>query len=252
MDIRHENPLVPVQNVIVELRQYALHPEQREVLINLFDREFIESQEAVGIEVIGQFRDLENPDAFVWLRGFPDMEVRIRSLAAFYGGPVWSAYRDAANATMIDSDDVLLLRPARPGAAFSLENLERPPREATEISAGIVVATICEMDASADTDFLNFFDSDVAPSLTEAGASILAQFVTEKSVNTFPRLPIREGENVFVWFSGFPNRAAYERHVTDLSRSQRWNREVARALEGRVRTQKVLKLSPTARSRLRV
>ena len=33
---------------IVELRQYTLHPGQRDTLIDLFDREFVESQEAPG------------------------------------------------------------------------------------------------------------------------------------------------------------------------------------------------------------
>ena len=75
-------------------------------LIELFEREFVESQEALGMEILGTFRDAGNPDRFVWLRGFPDMERRARSLAAFYGGPVWKAHREAANATMIDSDNV--------------------------------------------------------------------------------------------------------------------------------------------------
>src|SRR5437870_12322186 len=35
---------------IVELRQYTLHPGQRGVLIDLFDREFVESQEALGMK----------------------------------------------------------------------------------------------------------------------------------------------------------------------------------------------------------
>ena len=39
--------------------------------------------------VIGQFRDLDNPDSFVWLRGFADMEARKRALTGFYSGPVW-------------------------------------------------------------------------------------------------------------------------------------------------------------------
>jgi hypothetical protein len=47
---------------IVELRQYALHPGQRDTLIDLFDREFVESQEALGARIIGQFRDLDHPD----------------------------------------------------------------------------------------------------------------------------------------------------------------------------------------------
>ena len=50
---------------IIELRQYALHPGQREALITLFDREFVESQEVAGIRVIGQFRDLDDRNRFV-------------------------------------------------------------------------------------------------------------------------------------------------------------------------------------------
>src|SRR3546814_14914788 len=52
---------------VVELRQYTLHPGQRDVLIELFEREFIESQEATGIRVIvrvqisGSFRAARIP-----------------------------------------------------------------------------------------------------------------------------------------------------------------------------------------------
>jgi NIPSNAP len=95
---------------IVELRQYTLHPGKRDVLIELFDRELVESQEALGMTVLGQFRDVDDPDRFVWLRGFRDMTNRAEGLSAFYGGPVWQRHREAANATMIDSDNVLLLR----------------------------------------------------------------------------------------------------------------------------------------------
>jgi len=73
---------------IVELRQYTLHPGKRDVLIDLFDREFVESQEALGMKVIGQFRNLDNPNRFVWLRGFQDMPSRAQALKDFYGGPV--------------------------------------------------------------------------------------------------------------------------------------------------------------------
>src|SRR6185436_19195944 len=46
---------------VVELRQYTLHPGMRDVLIDLFDREFVETQEALGMTVLGQFRDLDDP-----------------------------------------------------------------------------------------------------------------------------------------------------------------------------------------------
>jgi NIPSNAP len=62
---------------VVELRQYTLRPGQREVLVELFDRELVASQEAVGMRIIGQFRDLDRPDRFGWLRGFADMDSRL-------------------------------------------------------------------------------------------------------------------------------------------------------------------------------
>ncbi len=120
---------------IVELRQYTLHPGQRDVLIDLFDREFVESQEALGMKIIGQFWDLGNPNRFVWLRGFRDMPSRAQALKDFYGGPVGKAHREAANATMIDSDNVLLLHPATATSGFSLGSKTRPQRVRTTSEA---------------------------------------------------------------------------------------------------------------------
>ncbi len=71
-----------------------------------------------GADVIGiVFRDLDDPDRFVWIRGFRDMTVRRQALESFYGGPVWHTYGPAANATMIDSGNVQLLRLASPDRA---------------------------------------------------------------------------------------------------------------------------------------
>jgi hypothetical protein len=76
-----------------------------------------------------------------------------------------------------------------------------------------------------------------------------AYFVTESSPNTFPKLPVREGEHVFVWFMRFADQASYERHRAALARSKAWRSnvepELARRLKG---ASEVLKLSPTARS----
>jgi len=91
-----ENPDAPPPQTccpIIELRQYTLHPGKRDVLIDLFDREFVESQEALGMKIIGQFRDLDNSNRFVWLRGFQDMPSRAQALKDFYSGPVWKAHR---------------------------------------------------------------------------------------------------------------------------------------------------------------
>ncbi len=224
----------------------------RDVLIDLFDREFIEPQEALGIKIIGQFRDLDNPDRFVWLRGFRDMATRAQALQDFYGGPIWKAHREGANATMIDSDNVLLLRPAGVESGFSLDKSKRPTRGADEVPKVIVIATICYFDAPAGTDFIDFFEGTIKPALAENGGSLLAYFVTENSKNTFPALPVREGENVFVWFSRFQNHAAYENHLAALGRSKKWSDDISKALARHLKkSAEVLRLSPTARSQLR-
>ncbi len=157
---------------IVELRQYTLHPGKRHVLIDLFDREFIEPQEALGMKIIGQFRDVDNRNRFVWLRGFRDMASRAQALQNFYGGPVWKAHREAANATMVDSDNVLLLRPASPASGFSLENKERSRTGSNEVRKELIVATIYYFDAPLSTGFVEFFEQTLKPAVTDTGASI--------------------------------------------------------------------------------
>jgi hypothetical protein len=236
---------------VVELRQYTLRPGKRDFLIDLFDREFIESQEILGMYVIGQFRDLDNPNRFVWLRGFRNMSERTEGLTAFYTGPVWKAHREAANSTMIDSDNVLLLRPARPTSGFLLGN-HRPPHGANEVSEGLIVATIYYLDATAGDDFVDFFERSLKPVLEDTGAPILGYFVTERSANTFRALPVREGEHVFVCFSCFGDEAAYEDHLAALLRSQHWLTEVSQELTRQLKKiPEVLRLTPTARSQLR-
>ena len=191
---------------VVELRQYMLHPGRRDALIDLFEREFVESQEAVGMTLIGQFRDLDDPDRFVWLRRFPDMEARRRSLEAFYLGPVWQAHRAVANATMIDSDDVLLLRPLEPGSPFTPG--ERGPVGATGPGPGRVVGGVHALGSAgiASPEGLQ----GAVRRLREAGATSVLTLITETAENTFPRLPVREGESVLVWLAAFPDAQSAE------------------------------------------
>jgi hypothetical protein len=232
---------------VVELRQYTLHAGTRDTFLELFDREFVESQEVLGSWVIGQFRDLDDPDRVVWLRGFRDMPARAEALTAFYGGPVWQTHREAANATIVDSDNVLLLRPANGG---SLALGARPESGTGAMARGIVVATICCFDAPVDNDFLAFFEHEISPVLLETGACVLGTLVTEPSANNF-RLPVREGEQVFVWFAGFPDLAAYEQHVAALADSANWRGRIAGELRRRVMAPpEILRLRPTMRSRL--
>jgi hypothetical protein len=160
------------------------------------------------MKVIGQFRDIDDQDRFVWLRGFRDMASRAEGLKAFYGGPVWQEHREAANATMIDSDNVLLLRPARPASGFSAGTHARPSCGTSGHGTGLVIATVYSLDAPAENDFIDQFSRELTPAFIDAGATVLAFLVTEESPNNFPTLPVRENEHVFVWFAGFADATA--------------------------------------------
>ena len=179
------------------------------------------------------------------------MPSRAQALKDFYGGPVWKAHREAANATMIDSDNVLLLHPATPTSGFSLGNKERAKPGSNETRNELIVATIYHFDAPVDSGFVQFFDKTVKPAVTGSGAAVLAYFVTEHSENTFPALQVREGENVFVWFARFDDPAAYERHIPALTQFPRWRDEISQELARRLKQQpEILKLSATQRSLL--
>lgn len=227
---------------VVELRQYTLRPGRREVLVELFDRELVEPQEALGMRVVGQFRDLDRPDRFVWLRGFADMDSRHEGLTAFYGGPSWKAHATAANATMVDSDDVLLLRPAAEDAAF-------PRSTGAHAGSAVITATVHPVrDTAAEEDLLEFLHAEVDPTLLAAGRRPLAELRTEPAQNTFPALPVREGEHVVVRFARYPTAAAYEsyrRHVA--ADSAPWRDDLLARLTG---PPQALRLQPTPGSRL--
>jgi NIPSNAP len=228
---------------VFELRQYTLRPGQRERLVELFEREFVESQEALGIGLPGQFRDLDDADRFVWLRSFADMEARAAALAAFYDGPVWRAHREAANATMLDSDDVLLLRPTH---GFAPDGQARPAAGARP-PAGLLTATVCALPPGDAAALARNFDTQVRPALERLGTPVLAQFLTEPACNTFPRLPVREGECVFVWFAAFGDAAAQARHQALTAADPAVSAWIHR-LDA---VPEILRLAPTPRSLLR-
>jgi hypothetical protein len=233
---------------VVELRQYTLHAGTRERLIQLFESEFIKSQEVLGIRVVGPFCDLEDPNRFVWMRGFPDMKERNRMLAAFYDGPVWLAHRDIANATMIDSDNVLLLRPVSPQPPMTVgRGLDGPALQRD----ALVVANIHYLGKDAMEEFATFFEDVMSPQLASAGARVIGAFKTEAATNTFSRLPVREGESVLIWLATFRDQEQCHKHVVALRDGSDWREHAPQVvLRQFARKPEVLMLAPTLRAQL--
>lgn len=69
----------------------------------------------------------------------------------------------------------------------------------------------------------------------------------EQAPTRFRRFRVREGEQVFVFFSAFRDAASYEHYVAQLGRSRRWTDGTLKAFLTRIkRPPEILRLSPTA------
>jgi hypothetical protein len=230
---------------VIELRQYTLRPGTRDAFAALFDAELAEPQAAAGMRVLGQFLDLDRPDVFVWLRDFPDMEARRRALHGFYDGPVWAAHRDAANGMMVDSDDVLLLEPAGTGPFQDAGAGARLPGAAP--AGGVVTVRVDPVGLAGTARFARRYATVVAPALHAAGGRALTLLSSLHAVNTFPRLPVREHENVMVSLVRFGSIAAVGQAAAD-----RACRDALASLDDlRTGPGQRLRLAPTPRSTLR-
>ncbi|SCF17078.1 NIPSNAP family protein [Micromonospora mirobrigensis] len=227
---------------VVEMRRYALRPGHFDDLQRVFQPWLVASQEQAGMRLGGQFRDREDPDRFVWFRGFAGMDQRREALESFYYGPVWQAHRDAANATMLDSDDVLLLRPTEPAhhpAAPATPGLPGPTASPTW-----AVAHVWALPA----------DAGLEAWLTTSGHAVLqrafgvpvAMWRTEPAENTFPRLPVRDGRFV-VSLAMFEDGERWGLAADRLESEPEWRRITARLSEAGV-TSEVNHLQPTATS----
>ena len=239
-------------HAVLELRQYKIVAGKRDAFIPFFEREFVDTQEALGMRLVGQFRERDDPNRFVWLRHFDDVTRRAQQLHDFYYGPVWKAHRDEANPLLDDNDDVLLLRPAATGDDFAPATTKRADVGASPPPPGLVVANILYLWKNPTDGFAAFFDSKMKPQLEQAGLPVLGVFVPETTPNDFPRLPVRQSEKLLVWFTRVADQAAYDRAWAKLRRTAVWRSELDPTLvDAQERAPQVLHLEPTPRSTLR-
>lgn len=94
--------------MIVEVRSYRIKPGRRAEFVEFFETRAVPALRSYGMQVLGPLLDLENPNKFVWLRGFPTLEAREQMRDAFYGGDLWKDELEAIAMPMLESYDVIL------------------------------------------------------------------------------------------------------------------------------------------------
>ena len=224
---------------VIEFRRYTTVEGGQAAFTRYFETFFPEAFQQLGALALGQFTERGAPNSFLWLRGFASWEQRAVANAAFYYGPVWKEHKSTLNGLMTDSDNVLLLRPLRPGSGVPVLPAVDPVLE-TAGAQGEAVAMLFNVKPGQ----LERFAELAAPTFAawrEAGWREAGLLATLDMPNNFPQLPVRGDGPHLVWLgtaapgSAAPGLEALDAAARDLLREP---------------PERIL-LRPTSRSRLR-
>jgi hypothetical protein len=226
---------------LFELRNYTLQPAMTEQFIDYFEEHFLRAQQDHHMHIIGQFRVIGEPDHFVWLRGYTDMDTRLAGLKGFYGSAYWKQRRNATNAMLIDSSHVHLLR-----ATAAHTDLTRG-ETLDSITAALTNSTI---RLQTGVIAIDCFQADAAP-VEQAAEHLQAAYAaaeipvrgiltTETAHDAHYKDSILQVPGLLIVVSAYPDEAAYR---------QRSLPTVDQALVAPVEGS--LALTPTLRSPLR-
>jgi hypothetical protein len=230
---------------VVEFRRYTVAPGEREHFTRYFDSYFPEAFEQLGAMVFGQFHERADANHFTWLRGFKDINARPIVNSAFYYGPLWKEHRVKVNAILPDSDNVMLLRPARVDSGVTVLPAVDPVTE-PDGAHGIVVAQVFPVDKGAEDAFAARAGSEFAHYATP-GVHPAGVLVSLDVPNNFPQLPIRSDGPWVVWLGVVRDEQALHDLEAAMVRSEK-----ALAATGLLRgTAERIVMDPTPRSRLR-
>ena len=95
--------------MIIEMRTYKTKPGKRAEFVEIFQTRSVPAHREIGMSIAGPFLSVEDPDAFFFMRGFPDLESREPMKAKFYDGDLWKRELEDVLMPMLDRYEVLLV-----------------------------------------------------------------------------------------------------------------------------------------------
>jgi hypothetical protein len=226
---------------VLELRNYVTKPGQRDKFIAYFEANFIDSQNALGGYVLGQFTVEGAEDNFFWIRGFNDMASRSKYLPEFYRGAFWKQRRDYVNDMLVNNDNVHLLKPlslseGHGDAAVSSNEFGN--------KKGLVVVDYYVANTRLK-ELTEFFRSKYLPFLQLNGISTTC-WVSELTENDFPGLPVFQDKNLLVTITPYRDEAEYRLKLRQMNADS--GRKLAEELREIVTTRTTLILHSTKKS----
>ena len=96
--------------MIFELRQYHLHPGQRDNWVKCMEEEIIPFQVKMGMVILGSFVGEDDDSVYVWIRRFESEAERKRLYDAVYQSDYWKTEISPRVPTMIDREKIKVTR----------------------------------------------------------------------------------------------------------------------------------------------
>ena len=231
---------------VIEFRRYTVKEGEREHFAEYFESYFPEAFQQMGAIVFGQFFERKNPIAFTWMRGFKNTDARAVVNAGFYYGPLWREHASTMNSLMVDSNNVLLLRPLSAERGVTVLPSVDPVTEA-QGAQGIVVAQIFAVKANSVDAFAQQAEATFA-GYRAAGVREAGVLVTLDVPNNFPQLPVRTDGPYLVWLGIIKDNQTLDMRFNPLVERSLQLLSATNLLRA---TPELIILDPTPRSRLR-
>jgi hypothetical protein len=234
------------QNIkVLELRNYFVRHGRRDEFINLFEENFVQSQNILGGYILGQYRIKGADDNFFWIRGFRDMPARYKFLNDFYfGSPAWKQHKSEANSMLLNNDNVYLLKPL---------NLKDSSTEAESSfntnwfgqEKGIAVVDFYTSNTKRDK-LIDFFKKKYTAILNASKIENASFWTSETTQNDFTGLPVFQDKNLLVQITFYKNELEYQNKLKEVD--SKMNDEIKSEWADLVTIKNTLVIYPTEKS----
>jgi hypothetical protein len=231
---------------VIEFRRYTIKEGEREHFADYFESYFPEAFQQMGAIAFGQFFERKNPVGFTWMRGFKNTDARAVINAGFYYGPLWREHASTMNSLMLDSDNVLLLRPLSPEHGIPVLPAVDPVNERNG-AQGVVIAQVFAVKPNSVDAFAQKAEATFA-AYRAAGAREAGVLVTLDLPNNFPQLPVRTDGPYLVWLGIVKDSQALDAQFVPLAEHSSPSLSATGLLRS---APELVILDPTHRSRLR-
>lgn len=203
---------------VIELRSYPMRPLFRDSFIDNFEAHYLEEIERFGALVLGQFRVMDDPDCFVWLRGYSEMSRREPSLRGFYSGEVWKRHGEISMALFLRPLTVRLLRPLAgtdlTAGATLASTLSAFAAGTCSVETGVIVIDTLRVSDSGRRDKLEEVLRNAT--LGNADSELRGLLVAEERTDGWEEDAIRDVQELIMVTAHREAKAA-DRHIESIA-----------------------------------